>query len=335
MWDTRIKYEISQVEHFIFSPCLHQEKYLRIQMSAFDIFTQPPQLPKKRPLLTMSLPVTVASQFASLSPLALSSSLLTTARSDLPPGSFLRPAAVQSRRQLPRWFSSWYILSQWTGRASPLPPPSHMPAPAACTLPRPSLTPVCVLCQKLHQNVQRRHRAEKWCWDAGWSGRFQSDSISYQLLMLQSCTPAQLQWCVSPRLSRLALADTIWWDRSQSSPPGTFWMCHPGRLVALPWCQVLLSVLLWRPLLCWVAAGGQDRRRHHMVPPRNWFHNTWRVSLRYSSSYCVLSRSDHLAVLHSWLSRPTCPQSACPLSPQPCHGGCFNQTCNGLLKPLC
>ena len=123
MWDTRIKYEISQVEHFIFSPCLHQEKYLRIQMSAFDIFTQPPQLPKKRPLLTMSLPVTVASQFASLSPLALSSSLLTTARSDLPPGSFLRPAAVQSRRQLPRWFSSWTwcIMFQWTlDSSSPL-----------------------------------------------------------------------------------------------------------------------------------------------------------------------------------------------------------------------
>ena len=33
-----------------------------------------------------------------------------------------------------------------------------LPAPAACTLPRPSLTPVCVLCPMLLQNVQRRNQ---------------------------------------------------------------------------------------------------------------------------------------------------------------------------------
>ena len=137
----------------------------------------------------------------------LSSSLLPTAHSDLPPGSFSRSVSVQSRRQLPRWFSSWCTLSQWRGRASPLPPPSHMPAPAAYILPRPLLKPVCEQIQKLHQNVQRRHQEEKWCSDAGWLGHCQSDSISYQLKMQQSCTPEQLQLCVSLQLSHLALAN--------------------------------------------------------------------------------------------------------------------------------
>ena len=51
----------------------------------------------------------------------------------------------------------------WTGRASTLPPPSHMPAPAVCILPRPSLTPVCVLCPMLLQNVQRRNQVlRRW-----------------------------------------------------------------------------------------------------------------------------------------------------------------------------
>ena len=43
--------------------------------SNVHIFTLPPQVPQKRPLLTISLPVTGASQVASLSPLALSSSI--------------------------------------------------------------------------------------------------------------------------------------------------------------------------------------------------------------------------------------------------------------------
>ena len=43
--------------------------------SNVHIFTLPPQAPQKRPLLTISLPVTVASQFASISPIALSSSI--------------------------------------------------------------------------------------------------------------------------------------------------------------------------------------------------------------------------------------------------------------------
>ena len=54
-------------------PCPSQRKLP--QKSNVHIFTLPPQAPQKRPLLTISLPVTVASQFASISPIALSSSI--------------------------------------------------------------------------------------------------------------------------------------------------------------------------------------------------------------------------------------------------------------------
>ena len=116
-------------EHFIFSPCIHQEKYPRIQLSTLDFFTQPLNYPRNVPswqcpspwLLPANSPPSPPLPSPPPSPM-LSSSQLPVAHSDLPPGSFLTPAAVQSRRQLPRWFSSWYILSQWTGRASRLPP---------------------------------------------------------------------------------------------------------------------------------------------------------------------------------------------------------------------
>ena len=99
----------------------------------------------------------------------LSSSRLPAAHFGRPPGSFSRPGVVQSRRLLQRWSSSWCNQSRWTGRAFPLPLPSHMPTPAVCILPQPWLSPVCELCQKLHQNDQRKHQEEKWCWASGWS----------------------------------------------------------------------------------------------------------------------------------------------------------------------
>ena len=76
--------------------------YFLAQFSGSDL-AQFSQFPQKRPLRTMSLPVTVATHPASLSPLALSSSIphaassqLPAARSGRPPGSFSRPGAVQS-----------------------------------------------------------------------------------------------------------------------------------------------------------------------------------------------------------------------------------------------
>ena len=91
-----ISEEISLDEHLYFYPAPHQERYPRNQMSTFNIFTLPPQAPQKRPLLTISLPVTVASQFASLSPLALSSSI---------PHALLLPAASCTF-----WSPTWLIL---------------------------------------------------------------------------------------------------------------------------------------------------------------------------------------------------------------------------------